>query len=264
MSDDTSPSGDAIDTPPPPPVAEALKPTLGGRLRAYFFAGILITAPISITFYIAWQFINFVDRNVVALLPDRYNPATYLPISIPGLGLIMVVVGLTLVGMLTAGFIGRVLTKTSETLLQRMPVISGIYSAVKQILETIFSQKGQAFREVVLIEYPRRGIWTLGFITGTAQGEVGERFDEEMVNVFVPTTPNPTSGFLLFLPRRSVVVLDMAVDDGLKMVISTGIVMPQPRWKGPDRRKRDNAASYQGQERRKISPQAEGDASAGT
>lgn len=203
---------------------------LMARLRAYFFAGILVTAPVSITFYIAWQFIKFMDNQVTPLIPPEINPQ-YL--GFPGFGLIAVVVGLTLIGMLTAGFVGRILVKLYDLILQRMPVLSGIYSAVKQIFETMLAQKTNAFREVALIEYPRQGIWTMAFITGSTAGEIGGMFKEDMVNVFVPTTPNPTSGFLLFLPRADVHVLDMNVEEGLKMVISTGILVPPHRAAQP-------------------------------
>lgn len=206
---------------PPQPVPLHLG--IFNRLKAYFFAGILVTAPVSITFYIAWQFIQFMDDQVSPLIPPAFNPKTW---GIPGFGLVAVVVSLTLIGALTAGFAGRILVRLYDAVLERMPVLRGIYSAVKQIFETMLAQKANAFREVALIEYPRQGIWTLAFITGATAGELRSRFDEEMVNVFVPTTPNPTSGFLLFLPRRDVQVLDMSVEDGIKMVVSTGIITP--------------------------------------
>lgn len=212
-----------MSTETPPTDSESLHLGFGGRLRAYFFAGILITAPVAITFYIAWQFIKFMDDQVSPLIPPHLNPQNW---GIPGFGLVLVAVSLTLIGALTAGFAGRLLVRLSDAVLARMPVLRGIYSAVKQIFETMLAQKANAFREVVLIEYPRPGIWTLGFITGTTNGEVKTHFDDEMVNVFVPTTPNPTSGFLLFLPRRDVRVLDMNVEDGIKMVVSTGILTP--------------------------------------
>jgi|AGTN01.2.fsa_nt_gi Uncharacterized conserved protein len=196
---------------------------LMARLRAYFFAGILVTAPVSITFYLAWKFVTFMDNQVSPLIPPALNPQNW---GIPGFGLVLVVVALTLIGALTAGFAGRLLVRLYDAVMERMPVLRGIYSAVKQIFETMLAQKANAFREVVLIEYPRRGAWALGFITGTTSGEVRERFAEEMVNVFVPTTPNPTSGFLLFLPRSQVHVLEMNVEDGIKMVVSTGIIIP--------------------------------------
>jgi len=210
-----------------PPAAEPEKLpwhlSVLGRLRAYFFAGILVTAPVSITFYIAWKFILFMDNSVSPLIPPTLNPKNW---GIPGFGLVAVVVSLTLIGALTAGFAGRMLVRLYDAILERMPVLRGIYSAVKQIFETMLAQKANAFREVALIEYPRKGIWTLAFITGTPKGELGRCFDDEMVNVFVPTTPNPTSGFLLFLPRAEVRVLEMSVEDGIKMVVSTGILTP--------------------------------------
>lgn len=215
---------------PNPPSAEPESLHMGfmARLRAYFFAGILVTAPVSITFYIAWQFIKFMDDRVAPLLPPALNPQNW---GIPGFGLIAVVVSLTLIGALTAGFAGRLVVRLSDAVLEHMPVIRSIYSAVKQIFETMLAQKANAFREVVLIEYPRKGIWTLGFITGSTSGEVADQFGQDMVNVFVPTTPNPTSGFLLFLPRNEVTVLEMSVEDGIKMVVSTGIITPPERRK---------------------------------
>ena len=200
------------------------------RIRAYFFAGILVTAPISITVYLALLFVNFVDAKVTPLLPAKYNPESYLPFALPGLGLVMLFVGLSLVGMLMAGFVGRLFTRFSEGLLNRMPVVRSIYNAVNQILETVLAQQSNAFREAVLVEYPRRGIWAIAFITGRTEGEVQSMTEEECVNIFLPTTPNPTSGFLLFVPRVDLIPLSMTVEEAIKMVISGGIVTP------PDRR----------------------------
>jgi len=209
------------------PNAKPAKIGFVARLRAYFLAGVLITAPISITFYLAWLFINFVDGKVTPLLPVKYHPETYLPFSMPGLGLLIVVVSLTLIGALTAGFVGRLYLRMSERLLNRMPVIRGVYGAIKQILETVLAQQSNAFREAVLIEYPRRGIWAVGFITGRTKGEVQNLTEEEIINIFLPTTPNPTSGFLLFVPKKELVPLSMSVEEALKMVISGGIVTPE-------------------------------------
>ena len=200
------------------------------KLRTYFFAGILVTAPIGITLYLAWLFINFVDRQVTPLIPARYNPENYLPFGIPGLGLVVAVVALTLIGALTAGFVGRYFVRVSERLLARMPVIRSVYGATKQIFETVLAKQSSAFREAVLVEYPRRGIWAVGFITGRTEEEVKNLTEEETVNVFLPTTPNPTSGFLLFVPRKDLVPLTMTVEEAIKMVVSGGIVTP------PDRR----------------------------
>ncbi len=200
--------------------------TLSGRLRAYFLAGILVTAPISITFYLAWLFISFVDRQVTPLIPEAYNPTTYLPFGLPGLGLLIVAIVLTLIGALTAGILGRLWVRTSEGLLARMPVIRGVYGAVKQVFETVLAHQSTAFREAVLVEYPRRGIWAIAFITGRTKGEVQNLTEEECINIFLPTTPNPTSGFLLFVPSKELVPLSMTVEEAIKMVISGGIVTP--------------------------------------
>ncbi|MEE8272124.1 MAG: DUF502 domain-containing protein [Alphaproteobacteria bacterium] len=219
---------------------------VGARLRAYFLAGVLVTAPISITLYLAYLFISVIDDWVTALLPPRFNPETYLPFSVPGIGLLVMLVALTVIGALTAGFLGRLFLRVSERILARIPAVRSIYSAVKQILETVLAQQSSAFREVVLIEYPRRGIWVIGFITGATEGEVQNLTEDTLINIFVPTTPNPTSGFLLFLPKRDVVTLDMTVEEGIKMVVSAGIVTP------PDRREPEE------QHQRRIASRADG------
>jgi len=204
--------------------------TFAQRMRAYLMTGILVVAPISITFYLAWIFIGFVDRQVTPLIPAAYNPETYLPFALPGLGLIVLIAGLILIGAATAGFFGRLWSRVSEQILARMPVIRNVHSAVKQILETVLAQQSNAFREAVLVEYPRRGIWAIAFITGRTEGEVQSITAEESINIFLPTTPNPTSGFLLFVPKKDLVPLSMGVEEAIKMVISGGIVTP------PDRR----------------------------
>ena len=205
---------------------QRLRRSIIARLRNYLLAGVIVTAPISITLYVSWLFIDFVDRQVTPLIPEKYNPETYLPFGLPGLGLVVMVLVLTLIGALTAGFIGRFFVRTGEQLLAQMPVVRTIYSALKQVFETVFAEKATAFREVVLIEYPRRGIWAVGFATGSTKGEVQNLVEDEVVNIFLPTTPNPTSGFLLFLPRKDVVFLSMSVEEGVKMVISAGVVTP--------------------------------------
>lgn len=216
--------------PPPDPPATRRKRRFLGHLRGYFLAGVLVTAPIGITFYISWLLIRWVDSKVTPLLPPEYNPETYLHVGVPGLGLIIVFIVLTFIGWVTAGFLGRLWFRASEHVLQRMPVIRSVYGAIKQIIETILQQQSNAFREVVLFEYPRRGSWAIGFITGTTRGEVQNQTEDDVVNVFLPTTPNPTSGYLLFIPRRELIVLEMTVEEGIKMIISGGIVTP------PDRR----------------------------
>ncbi len=199
------------------------------HLRGYFIAGILVTGPLALTLYLTWAFVDFIDTSVGHILPDEYNPQTYLPFHVPGLGLILAAVGLTLIGAGTAGVLGRVLLRLSERVLARMPVVRGIYGAVKQIFETVLAKQSNSFREVVLIEWPRIGVWTIGFVTAAVEGEIGELAGEASVAIYVPTTPNPTSGYLVFVPRRDVVTLAMSVEDAIKYVISTGIVTPELR-----------------------------------
>lgn len=210
--------------------------SLMGRLRAYFLAGILVTAPLTITFVLATWLIEFIDSRIVPLIPLRYNPDYYLKeilgyeIGVPGLGVIVLIVFITLVGAMTAGFLGRFIIRLGENMLNRMPVIRGVYGASKQILETVLKHQSNAFRQAVLVEYPRRGIWAVAFITGRTEGEVQNLIADDLINIFLPTTPNPTSGFLLFVPKKDMILLDMSVEEAIKMVISGGIVTP------PDRR----------------------------
>ena len=208
-------------------IAPAKRSGFFTRLRNYFLTGIIVTAPIALTIYLTWQFIDWVDSQAIPLLPAKYNPENYLPFSLPGLGLVISVVILTFVGFLTANIFGRTLLRTGERLVNRMPVVRSIYGAFKQILETVLSQSSNSFRQAVLVEYPRRGIWTVAFVTGETEGEVAQRLDDEMINIYVPTTPNPTSGFLLMVPRRDLIFLDMPVEDAAKYVISIGVIAPE-------------------------------------
>ena len=203
---------------------------LVARLRNHFLTGLVIVGPVILTFYLTLWFVGLADAWVKPFIPDRYHPDTYLPFTIPGFGLIVALVFITLLGALTANLVGRSVVGFGEGLLQRMPFVRAVYRALKQIFETVLAQSSRSFREVVLVEYPRRGIWSLGFVTGTTSGEVQERTADEVVNVFLPTTPNPTSGFLLFVPRQDLVPLDMTIEDGIKMVISGGIVAPPGGW----------------------------------
>ena len=206
------------------------------KLRGYFFAGILVTMPLTVTLALAWWLVGAVDAYIVPLIPHEWNPDAYLKevvgirIGLPGLGVVVLLIAITLIGALTAGFIGRMIVGTGERILARMPVVRNVYSAIKQILETVFKDQSKAFRQAVLVEYPRRGVWTIGFLTGRTEGEVQNLILEDVVNVYIPTTPNPTSGFLLYVPREDIQVLDMSVEEAVKMVISIGLVTP------PDRR----------------------------
>ena len=200
------------------------------RLRNYFLTGIIVTAPIAITFTVAMWVLNWIDSKVVPLIPIPYNPQVllqnYTGLHIPGIGLVVVLIGLTIIGFLAAGLLGRFIVRVGENLLNRMPIIRSIYGALKQIFETVLRSSSRSFREVALIEYPRRGIWAIGFITTKTTGEVRSEIKEDVVNVFLPTTPNPTSGFLLFVPREDLIILDMGVEEAIKMIVSAGIVTP--------------------------------------
>ncbi len=202
---------------------------LMGRVRNYFLAGVLVTAPIGITIWLSWNFIAFVDSRVTPLIPGPWNPETYLPFSIPGLGVLVIVVGLIVIGMFATGLAGRLIMSSYERALATVPVVRSVYSAVKQIFETVLAERSKAFREVVLIQYPRPGSWALGFITGHTSGEVQDKTAPDSLDVFLPTTPNPTSGFLLFIPREEARVLSMTVEEGAKMIISGGIITPPHR-----------------------------------
>ena len=199
------------------------------KIRSWFLTGILVITPIILTIYVAWAFITFVDNLVVPLVPINYRPSNYLPFSIPGLGLIIVFIFTTLVGSLATGLFGRTLIRIWENILNRMPVVRSVYSAIKQILETVMAAQSDAFRQSVLVQYPRKDIWAIGFVTGTTKGEVGKNVSEKMVNVFMPTTPNPTSGFLLFFPEKDLIFLKMSVEDALKLVVSGGMVIPKDK-----------------------------------
>ena len=206
------------------------RPSFGVRLRNYFLTGFVISAPIAITAYATWALIGWVDSWVKPYIPRVYNPDEYLPFPVPGFGLVVAIVLITLIGFLTANLIGRYVVTYSEGLLARIPFVRNIYSALKQIFETVFRDSSDSFKQVVLVEYPRPGLWALAFVATDTLGEVQARLDgpagEQTLSVFLPTTPNPTSGFLLFVPRSAVIVLTMSVEEAAKLVISAGLVAP--------------------------------------
>ncbi len=206
---------------------ETPKRSLLMRLRGYLIAGVLVTAPITITVWLTATLINIIDNQVANLLPPQYDPELYLPFSIPGLGLIAVLLFLIVIGFLATNFMGRFFVRIGEEILDRLPIIRSLYGAIKQILETVLADQADAFREVVMIEYPRKNSWVIGFLTGRSKGEVQQKTADDTVNIFVPTTPNPTSGFLLFVPEKDVIRMDMTVEEGIKLVVSAGIVTPE-------------------------------------
>lgn len=195
-------------------------------MRRYLIAGLLIWLPLGVTVMVIKLLVDMMDQTLL-VLPAAYHPDVVLGFHVPGLGVLLSVTVVLLTGVVVANFFGRRLVALWEKALARIPLVRPIYSAVKQLTETVFTSGGQSFRKVLLIEYPRKGVWTLAFQTGTAVGEAQIKTGEEVINIYVPTTPNPTSGFFLMVLRSEVVELDMSVDDGLKMIISMGAVVPK-------------------------------------
>ncbi|MCP4393586.1 MAG: DUF502 domain-containing protein [Alphaproteobacteria bacterium] len=218
MADDYSTDGEKKIT---------IKTSFISKLRNYFLTGVLVTAPAAITFFLFVNIIEYIDEKIGTLIPEKYNPETYLPFSIPGLGIVVLCAAMIFIGIFTAGFAGKALLNLWEKLIARIPVASQIFSTLKQIFETVLSRKSSAFRKVVLVEYPRKKLWAIGFVTSNTKGEIKEKVKGDMINIFLPTTPNPTSGFLLFVPEKEVIALDMTVEEGIKLVISGGIVTPE-------------------------------------
>jgi uncharacterized membrane protein len=200
-------------------------------LRRYLMAGLLVWIPLGVTIIVVKMLIGLLDRSML-LVPQQYRPEQLFGVSIPGLGVIVAVVVVLFTGVIVANLFGRKLVALWESLLSRIPLVSSVYSAVKQIAETMFSSSGQSFRKVLLVEYPRKGMWTLAFQTGTEVGEAQCKTGRKVINIYVPTTPNPTSGFFIMVPKEEVIELDMSVDDGLRMIISMGSVVPNPAVDG--------------------------------
>lgn len=199
----------------------------GRRLRNYFLTGLIIVAPLAITAYLTWTFIGWVDSWVKPYIPQIYNPDHYLPFAVPGFGLLTALFLITMIGFLTANLVGRSILGFGESLLDRMPLVRSLYKGLKQIFQTVLAEQSSSFKQAGLIEYPRRGLWSIVFIATDTKGEVDHRLPEQdSISVFLPTTPNPTSGFLLFVPRKDILILDMSVEEAAKMVISAGLVSP--------------------------------------
>ena len=200
------------------------------KFRRFFLTGLLVTAPIIITIYVTWLVITFIDVKVANLLPEYLDFRKALPFQIPGLGLLIVIFVITLIGAITPGLIGRNLLKLGEMILFKTPVIRTVYSSIKQIMETVMSTNSKSFKEVVLVEYPRKEIWVIAFVTSSVKGEIDNKIKKsKLVSIFVPTTPNPTSGFLLFVAQKDLIYLDMPVEQAVKLVISGGIVSPKQK-----------------------------------
>ena len=201
------------------------KVSILAKFRRFFLTGLLVTAPIIITIYVTWLVITFIDVKVANLLPEYLDFRKALPFQIPGLGLLIVIFVTTLIGAITPGLIGRNLLKLGEMILFKTPIIRTVYSSIKQIMETVMSTNSKSFKEVVLVQYPRKDIWVIAFVTSSVKGEIDDKINKsDLVSIFVPTTPNPTSGFLLFVAKKDLIYLDMPVEQAVKLVISGGIV----------------------------------------
>ncbi|MEC7259831.1 MAG: DUF502 domain-containing protein [Pseudomonadota bacterium] len=199
-----------------------------GRLRASFLTGLVVIAPVGLTIWLIWTVIGWIDGVVLPLVPHQFRPEQYIGINLRGVGVIIFLVFTIIVGWIAKGLIGRSLIRYGENLVDRMPVVRSIYSGIKQISETVFAQSERSFEKACLIQYPRKGIWAIGFVSTVAKGEIASRAETsgELMSIFVPTTPNPTSGFLLYFPKEDVIELDMSVEDAAKLVISAGLVYP--------------------------------------
>ena len=212
------------------PFDQEPKPRRGlfGGLRASFLTGIVVIAPVSLTIWLIWTVIGWIDGMVLPLVPYTLQPDKYIGINLRGVGVIIFLIFTIFVGWVAKGLIGRSLIRFGESLVNRMPVGRSSYSGIKQISETVFVQSERSFETACLIQYPRKGIWAIGFISTPARGEVAQRAgtDGRLIGVFVPTTPNPTSGFLLLFPEEDVIELDMSVEEAAKLVISAGLVYP--------------------------------------
>jgi uncharacterized membrane protein len=208
-----------------PPVRST--PGLISRIRTYFLTGLIVAGPVAVTLWLIWTFVTWVDNLVRPFIPQMYRPETYLPVKIPGTGLIIAFTALTLLGFLTANLIGRKLVDFGESLLNRMPVVRPIYRTTKQIFQTLFSKSESSFRRVGLVEFPSPGMWSLVFLTQPPGGEISERLPEtDYVSAFMPCTPNPTTGFFFYVPRREVIDLDITVEQAMTVIMSAGIVQP--------------------------------------
>jgi uncharacterized membrane protein len=211
-----------------PPLIVPEKPlTAGARLRNYFLTGIIVAGPLAVTAYIVWYIVTTVDGWVKPWMPSAYLPDTYLPFRVPGYGLLVAIFGLTILGFLTANLVGRSLLHLGERVLDRMPLVRGLYRTFKQIFQTIFSQSGTSFRKVGLVEYPAKGMWSLVFISAEPAEEVSSHLPPTPhISVFLPCTPNPTTGFYFYIPRDEVIELPIPVDQAAKLIMSAGLIQP--------------------------------------
>src|SRR6266404_814182 len=213
---------------PEEPLPEAHHAGLMARFRNYFLTGLVVAGPIAITFYLTWWFVTWVDGLVRPFVPTAYRPETYLPFGLPGSGLIVAVVALTLLGFLTANLIGRTLVDLGERLLGRIPAVRAIYRGLKQVFETLFSGQGSSFRRVGLVEFPSPGMWSIVLISQSPSVEVATSIpgEEEHISVFLPCAPNPTTGFFFYVPKSKIIEVELSAEDAATLIMSAGVVQP--------------------------------------
>jgi len=217
-------SDDAVAQGPAAPVHHGI----GSRIRTYFLTGLVVAGPVAITLYLVWSFVTWVDDLVRPFIPMAYRPEAYLPVKIPGFGLIIAFVALTLLGFLTANLVGRTLVEAGEMILERMPIVRPIYRGLKQVFETLFSKSGSTFRRVGLVEFPAPGMWSLVFLSTPPGSDITAQLptQEAHVSVFMPCTPNPTTGFFFYVPQREIIELDIPVEAAAKLIMTAGMIQP--------------------------------------
>ena len=200
------------------------------KLRRDFLTGLVVLIPIVLTVYLVWSVIAFIDKVIIPIIPPKYNPLDLFEVYIPGLGVILFLIVTTFIGSLASGFIGRQTINLGEKILLRTPIVSTVYNSIKQIIQAVFKPDGTNFKQPCLVEYPRKGVWAVAFISTETYGEIKEKINQgSLVTVFLPTTPNPTSGFMLFVPKDDIIILDMSVEDAAKLINSAGLVMPDKK-----------------------------------
>jgi uncharacterized membrane protein len=214
--------------PETPPVVEPVHHGVGSRIRTYFLTGLIVAGPVAITIWLVWSFVTWVDDLVRPFIPIAYRPETYLPIKVPGFGLIIAFVALTVLGFLTANLVGRTFVEIGETILERVPIVRPIYRGLKQVFETLFSKSASSFRTVGLVEFPAPGMWSLVFLSTPPGADLSATLPsrEEYVSAFMPCTPNPTTGFFFYVLRRDVIELGISVEDAAKLLMSAGMIQP--------------------------------------
>jgi uncharacterized membrane protein len=210
-----------------PATNAASQTSLAGRVRNYFLTGLVVAGPLAVTAWLIWTIVTWVDGFVTPLIPPVYRPDTYLPWPLPGTGLVLAFLVLTLLGFLTANLVGRTLVGWGEGLLNRMPIVRPVYRTMKQVFEALFSKSGSSFRQVALVEFPAPGMWSLVFLSQPPSGDLADKLPKgEHVSAFLPCTPNPTTGFFFYVKRSELVILDVSVENAMTLLISAGMVQP--------------------------------------